>query len=154
MKSAFVNMYHASVENQSMARVGGKDGKKQLVLMYPMCHELYYRAQVVMHHRMGDKAVHNYGLSREAAVALQILLEREWELAVSDAEKRMEVAQLARFLFLGFPRALRGDEISKIELTRILRHFEEGGAAQHKYGILSLVEDLNRWRANDIIFSP
>jgi hypothetical protein len=63
---------------------------------------------------------------------LQILLERGWELAALDAEKRMEVAQLAFFVFLGYAQALRG-WISKIELTGILKYFEEGGTAQQKH---------------------
>jgi hypothetical protein len=32
MKSAFVNLYQASVENESSAVIGGKDGKKQLIV--------------------------------------------------------------------------------------------------------------------------
>jgi hypothetical protein len=70
-----------------------------------------------MNHRMGEKLVQDYGLYREAAVALQNILEREWTLATIDQEKRMEVAQLACFIFLGYGRALRGEEISKSELT-------------------------------------
>jgi hypothetical protein len=34
---------------------------------------------------------------------------------------------------------LRGEEISKIELTGIMKHFEEGGTAQQKDVALSLV---------------
>jgi hypothetical protein len=34
---------------------------------------------------------------------------------------------------------LRGEEISKIEQTRILKHFEEGGTAQQKHVRLLLV---------------
>jgi hypothetical protein len=63
-----------------------------------------------MEHRMGDKVVQDYGLSQEAAVALQNLLEREWELTATYQEKRMDVAQLACFVFLGYGRALRGEE--------------------------------------------
>jgi hypothetical protein len=55
-----------------------------------------------VHHRMGDKVVQYYGFSREAVVALQVLLEREWEMASLDKDKRMEVAQLACFVFLGY----------------------------------------------------
>jgi hypothetical protein len=57
MKSAFVNMYHMSVENESTSIIRGKDGKKQLVLGAPIYHGWYDRAQVGMHHRMGDKVV-------------------------------------------------------------------------------------------------
>jgi hypothetical protein len=55
-----------------------------------------------MYHILGDKVVHDYGMSREFKAVLQILLESKWELAALDAEKRMEVAQLACFVFLGY----------------------------------------------------
>jgi hypothetical protein len=54
MKSAFVNMYQASVENESSAVIGGNDGKKQLIMGVPIYCGWYDRAQVGMHHRMGD----------------------------------------------------------------------------------------------------
>jgi hypothetical protein len=66
MKSAFVNMDHASVDNKGWRSLGrgGLDGKKLLVLGAPVYHVWYDRAQVGMHHRMGDKVVQNYGLSK------------------------------------------------------------------------------------------
>jgi hypothetical protein len=74
MESACVDMCHTSVESESTAIIGGKDGKNQLVLGDPIYHGWYDRAQVGMHHRMGDKAIQDYGLSHEAAVALRKLL--------------------------------------------------------------------------------
>jgi hypothetical protein len=53
-------------------------------------HTWYDRAMAGMHHIMGDQVVHEYGMYREATVALQILLEMKWELSASDAEKRRE----------------------------------------------------------------
>jgi hypothetical protein len=41
MKSAFVNLYQASVENASTAVIGGKDGKKKLVMGVPIYHGWY-----------------------------------------------------------------------------------------------------------------
>jgi hypothetical protein len=75
MKSAFVNLYQASVENTSTAVIGGKDGKKQLVMGVPIYHGWYDRSQTGMHHRMGDKIVQDYGISRKASMALQGLLD-------------------------------------------------------------------------------
>jgi hypothetical protein len=63
-KSAPVNMYDASVENKGTSISGGEDGKKLLVLGAPVYHGWYDRAQVGMHHRMGDNVVQNYGLSK------------------------------------------------------------------------------------------
>jgi hypothetical protein len=57
MKAAFVNLYQASVENESSAVIGGKDGKKQLIMGVPIYHGWYDRAKVGMHHRMGYKVV-------------------------------------------------------------------------------------------------
>jgi hypothetical protein len=123
MKSAFVNLYQASVENSSTAVIGGKDGKKQLVMGVPIYHCWYDRAQMGMHHRMGDKIVQDYGLSRKAAMALQGLLESEWAASRESAPKILEVAQLACFVFLGYARhAWRGDYQDRIRWsTKILR---------------------------------
>jgi hypothetical protein len=138
MKSAFVNLYQASVENESSAVIGGKDGKKQLIMGVPIYHGWYDRAQVGMHHRMGDKVVQDYGLSKQAVVALQVGLEREWEAARDNAGNRLEIAQLACFTLLGYARALRGEEIIKIELSGVRKYFGDG-AAEPRHVTLSLI---------------
>jgi hypothetical protein len=71
-----VNLYQASVENESSDVVGGKDGKKQLITGVPNYPGWYDRAQVGMHHQMGDKVLQDYGLSKQAVVALEVGLER------------------------------------------------------------------------------
>jgi hypothetical protein len=53
MKSAFFNLYQASVDNASTAVIGGKGGKKQLVVGVSIYHGWYDRAKTGMHHRMG-----------------------------------------------------------------------------------------------------
>jgi hypothetical protein len=116
MKPAFVNLYQASVDNAIAAVIGGKEGEKQLVMWVPIYHGWYDREKTGMHHRMGDKVVHNYGLSRNAVIALQEMMEEEWWAAQLEAGKQIEIAQLACFLFLGYARALRGEEITTIEL--------------------------------------
>jgi hypothetical protein len=113
MKSAFVNMYHASVENKETAIIRGKYGKKLLVLGAPVYHEWYDRAQVGMHHRMGDNVAQNYGLSKQAVATLQVVLERNCQAAGDSREKKMGVAQLACFVFFGYARALRDKGNSK-----------------------------------------
>jgi hypothetical protein len=55
-----------------------QDNKKQLIMVVPIYHGWYDRAQVGMHHRMGDKVVQDYGLSKQAVVALEVGLEKEW----------------------------------------------------------------------------
>jgi hypothetical protein len=53
---------------------------------------------------MGDKVLQDYGLSKQAVVALR--LEKEWEAARDNAETRLEIAQLACFVLLGYARDL------------------------------------------------
>jgi hypothetical protein len=153
MKSAFVNLYQASVENASTAVIGGKDGKKQLVMGVPIYHGWYDRAQTGMHHRMGDKIVQDYGLSRKAAMALQGLLEAEWAASRESAPKRLEVAQLACFVFLGYARALRGEEITKIELGGVRKYFADG-AVEPKHVTLSLIGRFKQLEGEQQHFLP
>jgi hypothetical protein len=40
--------------------------------------------------------------------------------------KRLDIAQLASFLFLGYPRLLCGEEITKIELGGVRKYFADG----------------------------
>jgi hypothetical protein len=40
-----------------MAVMGGKDGKKHIIMGVPIYHGWYDRAQGGMHHQMGDKVV-------------------------------------------------------------------------------------------------
>jgi hypothetical protein len=138
MKSVFVNLYQASVENASMVVIGGKDEKKQLVMGVPIYHYWHDRAHTGMYHRMGDKVVQDYGLSRKAAITLQGLLEEEWAEAQHDAVKRLDIVQLVSFVFLGYARYLRGEDIIKIELGEVRKYFADG-ALEPKHVTLSLI---------------
>jgi hypothetical protein len=138
MKSAFVNLYQASVENASTLVIGGKDGNKQLLMGVPIYHGWYDRVKTGMHHRMGAKVVQDYGLSGKVATALQGLLEEEQAAAQHDALKRLEITQLACVVFLGYARALRGEEITNIELGGVRKYFAHG-ALESKHVTLSLI---------------
>jgi hypothetical protein len=140
MKSASVNLYQASVDNASTAVIGGKEGEKQLVMGVPIDHGWYDRAKTGMHHGMGDKVVQDYGLSRKAVIALQEMMEEEWGAARLEVGKRLEIAQLACFVFLGYARALRGEETTKIELSGVRKCFADG-ALEPRHITLSL-----KWR--------
>jgi hypothetical protein len=95
MNAVFVNLYQASVDNASTAVIGGKYGKKQLVMGVPIYHGWYDRANTGMHHWMGDKVFQDYGLSIKAVIALQEMLEEERLEKRLEADKRLEIAQLA-----------------------------------------------------------
>jgi hypothetical protein len=104
----------------------------------PIYHVWYDRAQVGVHHRMGDKVLQDYGFSKQAVVVLEVGLEKEWEAARDTAGNRLEIAQLACFVLLGHARALRGEEITKIELSGVRKYFGDG-ASEPCHVTLSLI---------------
>jgi hypothetical protein len=118
MKSAFVNIYSASVENQGSAIVGGRYGKKFVSMDAPIYSELFGRFQTGMHNRMGEKVVQNFGLPRGVMQKFQEVMEGEWIGAENSEVKKMEIAHLAVFVMVGYARALRCEEIPKLEITR------------------------------------
>jgi hypothetical protein len=52
--------------------------------------------------------------------------------------KRLNITQLASFVFLGYARAVRGEEITKIELGGVRTHFVDG-ELEPKHVTLSLI---------------
>jgi hypothetical protein len=127
----------------------GKDGKHQLVMGVPIYHGWYYRAQTGMHHCMGDKVMQDYGLSRKADISLQGLLEDKSASAQHDAVKRLNIFQLASFVFLGYNRALRGEEITNFELGRVRKYIADG-ALEPKYVTLSLIRRFKQLGGGNI----
>jgi hypothetical protein len=150
MRSAF---NQAFVDNASTEVIGGKDGKKQLVMGVPICHGWYDREKTGMHHRMKDKVVQDYGLSTNAVIALQEILEEEWLAARLEAGKRLEIAQLACFVFLGYARTLRGEEINKKELSGV-REYSADGAVETRHVTLSLIGRFTQMEGGGAALPP
>jgi hypothetical protein len=101
--------------------------------------EFFGRFQAGMHNRMGEKVVQDFGLSRGIMQKFQEVMEGEWIQAGVFRERKMEIAQLAVFVMVGYARALRGEEIPKLEITGLLKHFAEGDKTTPKHVMLSLV---------------
>jgi hypothetical protein len=91
-----------------------------------------------MHHWMGEKVVQDYGFSRKEVIALQEMLEEECSTERLEAGIRLEIAQLACFVFLGYARVLRGEEITKIELSGVRTYFADG-AVDPRHVTLSVI---------------
>jgi hypothetical protein len=69
----------------------------------------------------------------------QEVMEGEWIGAENSEVKKMEISQLAVFVMVGYARALRGEEIPKLEITGLLKHFAEGSRTEPKHVMLSLM---------------
>jgi hypothetical protein len=84
-------------------------------------------------------------------VALGVVLEKGWEAAQDSAKKRLEIAQLACFVLLGYARALQGEETMNIELSGARKYFGDVGL-EPRHVTLSL-KDLNKRKENISTFS-
>jgi hypothetical protein len=69
------------------------------------------------------------------------------------APKRLDVAQLACFVFLGYATALRGEEITKIELGGVRKYFADG-AVEPKHMTLSLIGRFKQLEGEQQHFLP
>jgi hypothetical protein len=139
MKSTFVNLYHASMEKQGSTIVRERDGKRFVSMDAPIYSDFFGRFQAGMHNRMGDKVVQDFGLSRGIMQKFKEVMEGEWIQGGVFRERKMEISQLAVFVMVGYARALRGEEILKLEITWLLKHFAAGDETSSKNVMLSLV---------------
>jgi hypothetical protein len=139
MKSALINIYHASVENQINYIVRGRDGKYFVTTDAPIYSEFFGRFQAGMHNRMGDKVVQDFGFSRGIVQKLQEVMEGEWINAGSLMESKMEIAKLVMFVMIGYAQALRGEVIPNLEIAGLLNHPAEGDKTVPTHIMLSLV---------------
>jgi hypothetical protein len=96
----------------------------------PIYSELFGLFKAGMHNKMGDKVVQDFGLSREI---MQEVMEGELINTVSLMESKLEIAQQAVCLVVGYARALRGEEIPKLEISGLLKHFSEGDKTVPKH---------------------
>jgi hypothetical protein len=97
--------------------------------------------------------VQDYGMSRKAAKALQEMMEEEWGAALLEAGKMLEIAQLACFVFLGYARALRGEEITKIKLSGVRKYFADG-VLEPRHVTLSLIGRFKQMEGDISSSSP
>jgi hypothetical protein len=139
MKFTSVNLYHASVDNQGSTIVGGRYGKRFVSMDAPIYSEFFGSFQDGMHNRMGDKVVQYFGLSRGIMQKFQEVMEGEWMQTGVLRENKMDISQLAVFVMVGYARDLRGEEIPKLDITGLLKHFAEGDKTTPKHVMLSLV---------------
>jgi predicted glycoside hydrolase/deacetylase ChbG (UPF0249 family) len=73
------------------------------------------RKRLIVKGEMGDKVVQDFGLSRGIMQKIQEVMEGGWITAGSLVENKMEIAQLAVFVMVGYAQPLCGEEIPKLD---------------------------------------
>jgi hypothetical protein len=86
-------------------------------------------------------------------VALEAGVEKEWEAARDNAGNRLEIAQLACFVLLDYAQALRVKEVTKIELSGMIKYVGDGATAPH-HVTLSLIGRFKQVEGGQKHFLP
>jgi len=115
MRGAYSNWWHASVRGTGRT-VGQQGTSKMMITDCPMNTDWFGRFMKGMHRRIGDKPLPDLAVSIEVMVCLMDRLEKEWERARSEKERRM-VLFLALFLSVGYCGGLSGEEVPLMDIA-------------------------------------
>jgi hypothetical protein len=154
MKSAMVNLDHTAAGFDSKPTVGGSEGKKYTITGDCVFHDWFNRCMRGMHNHMGDNVQQDLGLTAYNMVKLVERLELDWEAAENGGDERLWIAQLGFLCLAGYARALRGDEITKIELGGARKHFVDGGTSSARHVMFTLVERFKAGQGGAITLCP
>jgi hypothetical protein len=88
---------------------------------------------------MGDNVQQDLGLTADIMVKLMERLELDWEAAEKGRDEGLWITQLRVYCLAGYTRALRGEEITKIELGVVQKHFVDGGTSATPHVMFTLV---------------
>jgi hypothetical protein len=77
------------------------------------------------HRRMGDIWIPDRALTIQELLCAQTLLENDWELFEGDAHGKLKTALTAVSVIGGFAAVLRGEEIVRMDLGAIRKHWNE-----------------------------
>jgi hypothetical protein len=89
------------------------------------------------HWRMGDIWIPDRAITLEEILHSYLLLEEDWLKFAGDHDMRLQTALTAMILVGGFSGGLRGEELPKLELGAICKHWDE--AIQHTMPHVPLV---------------
>jgi hypothetical protein len=102
-----------------------EDGKGGTVSESPTNSDWFKRFMRGCHKRMGDIWIPDRALTIREILCCQTLLEADWELFDGDVDGRLRTALTAVMLIGGFTGALRGEEIVRMDLGAMRKHWNE-----------------------------
>jgi len=134
-RSAFSNVYHASVEGQN-AMVMAKDTRKLMVTKCPTYGTWFERFMRGCHKRMGEIVKPDRALSATILLAILNILDDEWE---NDLNSHFTLAIEGAFYVIAFCCALRGEEMPLVDLFGIAKHWERAITSDPPHIVVALL---------------
>jgi hypothetical protein len=101
------------------------DGKGGTESASPTNLDWFKRFMRGCHKRMGDIWIPDRALTIRELLCCQTLLENDWDLFKGDEHGRLKTALTAVSMIEGFAAGLRGEEIVRMDLGAIRKHWNE-----------------------------
>jgi hypothetical protein len=138
LRSAFSNLYHASLEGSTSRVALGQNSSKTFLSACPT-HSLWFeRFSRGCLLRMGQVVKQDLAISIRVMLALLEVLEQEWRTA--DEHKKQSIAIIGAFICIAYAGSFRGNEVFLVDLFGLIKYsqksLQEGGV---KYVIIPLL---------------
>jgi len=135
-RAAASNIYHSSVVGQDSV-VMAQDTHKLKVTDCPTYSDFFERFNKGLHKRMGDIVKPDRAISHELLKAVLNLVDRDWEEAPQGA--KLMIALEGAFYSIAYALALRGEEVSLVELRGIRRCWRQGLDHETPHVVIALL---------------
>jgi hypothetical protein len=137
-------LWEVSVESKDQT-IMIRDRTKSYVTNNPVKSQWYEKFLSGMHKRMGDSVKQDEAISVEQMIALMEMFERDWGVLLKNGERTnnqvREVLFPGLFAVLAFCGALRGEEVSLMDLGATKEHTYSGLSHPNeskKHGVIAL----------------
>lgn len=128
LRSHYSNFFHTLPGGTGWTTIA--DGRGTSTFTGSVTYSFWFRRFMTgCHRRMGDTWMPDKVVTLEEVLHCFIVLAEEWDRYDGDSGKRLETALTAVIIIAGFFGALRGEEMPRIELGAIRKHWDE--AAHH-----------------------
>ena len=135
-RAAASNIYNSSVKGQG-AMVMAKDTKKLQVTKCPTYSDFFDCFNKGLHKRMGDIVKPDRAISMDFLLEILKQVENDWQ--TTTAGNKLALALEGTFYTVAFALALRGEEMSMIELRGINRHWDQSMSHPTPHVVVSLL---------------
>ena len=124
LRSHYSNFYHTLPHGTGWTTIA--DGRGTATFTESPTYSYWFRHFMTgCHRRMGDTWLPDKAVTIDKILHGYILLEEDWVKFEGDRDMRLQTALTAMILVGGFSGALRGEELPKIELGAIRKHWDE-----------------------------
>jgi hypothetical protein len=124
LRSHYSNFHHTLPDGTGLSTI--VEGRGSSTFTGSPTYSYWFRRFMTgCHRRMGDTWIPDRAITLEEILHSYTLLEEDWKKFSGDPDMRLQTALTAMILVGGFSGGLRGEELPKLELGAIRKHWDE-----------------------------